>query len=121
MADIMIKVDNVDMPCPSVYQWGLQDVSAAESGRDEVALMHKNRVAQKRKIQLAWNGKNWQTVSQILTAFNPQYVQVTYPDMLSGRYETRTFYVGDRSAPVKIWFEGTRKIMETLSFDIIER
>ena len=38
----MITVDGVDMPCPSSFSWGLQDVSAAESGRTDDTLMHKN-------------------------------------------------------------------------------
>ena len=40
---------------------------------------------------------------------------------MDGRFETRRFYVGDRSAPLR-WFEvlgGTR--YEELSFDLIER
>lgn len=120
MAEIMITVDGVAMPCPSSFSWGLQDISAAESGRTDDTLMHKNRVGQKRKISLAWNGKDWKTTSKILKAFNPEYVKVKYPDMMSGAYETRTFYVGDRSAPVKWWWAGNQR-MESISFDIIER
>ena len=120
MAEIMLKVDGVEMPCPSSFQWGLQDISASESGRTDDSLMHKNRVAQKRKISLGWNGLLWADTSKILKAVNPEYIQVTYPDMMSGKYETRTFYVGDRSAPVKCWWVGNKR-MEVLSFDIIER
>lgn len=118
--EIMLTVDGVSLPCPSTFSWGLQDVSAGESGRTDDALMHKNRVAQKRKIGLGWNGKNWQETARIMQAFNPEYINVTYPDMLDGKYETRTFYVGDRSAPVKWWWAG-KQIIEQISFDIIER
>lgn len=116
----MIIVDGAEMPCPSVFNWGLQDVSAAESGRTDDTIMHKNRVGQKRKIGLQWNGIGWEKTSQILQAFNPEYIMVTYPDMMSGHYETREFYVGDRSAPVKLWWVN-KKMIESLSFDIIER
>ena len=116
----MITVNGVDMPCPSSFSWGLQDVSASESGRTDDALMHKNRVAQKRKISLQWNGTTWQQTSLILKAFNPEYVSVRYPDSMSGTYETRTFYVGDRTSPYKCWWVGNRR-MERVSFDIIER
>lgn len=120
MTEIMITVDGVAMPCPSSFSWGLQDISAAESGRTDDTLMHKNRKGQKRKISLAWNGKDWKTTSKILKAFNPEYINVKYPDMMSGDYETRTFYVGDRSAPVKWWWIGNQRT-ESVSFDIIER
>ena len=115
----MISVDGQSMPCPSSFQWGLQDISAAESGRTDDSVMHKNRVAQKRKISLGWKGVDWQTTAQIMTAFNPEYINVTYPDMLSGTVETRKFYVGDRTAPVKWWWVGNQRL-ESISFDIIE-
>ena len=118
--EVFLTVDGESMPCPSVFSWGLQDVSAAESGRTDDAIMHKNRVAQKRKIGLGWNGKDWKTTAKIMQAFNPEYIMVRYPDMLSGEYETREFYVGDRTAPVKWWF-SSQKIIEQISFDIIER
>ena len=120
MEEIMIMVDGVKMPCPSSFSWGLQDVSASESGRTDDTIMHKNRVAQKRKISLGWNAKDWKVTSKILKAFNPEYIQVRYPDMMSGNYETRTFYVGNRSAPVKCWWVGNQ-LIEQVSFDIIER
>lgn len=120
MKEIMITVDGVAMPCPSVFNWGLQDISAGESGRTDDTLMHKNRVGQKRKLGLQWNAKNWPTTSKILQAFNPEYIRVRYPDMMSGVYETRTFYVGDRESPVKYWWVGN-KLIETITFNIIER
>lgn len=119
-SEIMLTVDGVEIKCPSVFEYGLQDVSASESGRTDDTTMHKNRVGQKRKINLSWNGLTWKETSTIMMAFNPEYISVKYPDMLDGVYETRMFYVGDRSAPVKWWYNG-KQIIETLSFDIIER
>lgn len=115
----MITVDGAEMPCPSVFTWGLQDISASESGRTDDTKMHKNRVGQKRKISLQWNIKDRATTAQILQAFNPEYISVKYPDAMSGTDETRTFYVGDRTAPVKYWWAG-KQLYESISFDIIE-
>lgn len=116
----MIFVDGVAIKTPSSFSWGLQDVSDSASGRTQDALMHKNRVAQKRKIQLAWNNPTKEEASAILQAFNPEYVNVAYPDAMSGANETRTFYVGDRTAPMKIWTVN-KKMYSQVSFDIIER
>ncbi len=116
----MITVDGVMIKTPSAFSWGLQDVSDPASGRTLDALMHKNRIAQKRKISLAWNHPTPQEASDILQAFNPEYVRVRYPDTLSGKNETRTFYVGDRSAPMKIWNVRNKRYSQ-ISFDIIER
>ena len=117
---VMIKVNGVDLPCPSSYEWGLQDVSAGESGRTDDAVMHKNRVDQKRKLKLEWVGKTWKETAEIMQAVNPEYISVRYPDMMTGTYQTRTFYVGDRTAPVKFWWTG-RKMIEKISLDFIER
>ena len=94
MATTFWKVDGVTMPCPSSWTWGLQDVSAGESGRTDDALMHKNRVAQKRKIQVGYNGINASDASTILQAINPEYISVYYYDPMAGTTQTRTFYVG---------------------------
>lgn len=116
----LLVVNGVTMPQPSAYEWSLQDVSAPDSGRTEDALMHKDRVAQKRKLKLTWRIKSTDTVAFILQAFDPEYFDVRYWDMKDNCYETRTFYAGDRTAPVKTWFVG-KHIIETVSFDIIER
>lgn len=109
-----------EIQCPSEYEWGLNDVSASESGRTDDTIMHKNRVGQKRKIKLAWNGLSPSEISTILNAFNPEYVDVLSWDFLDGADTKRTYYVGDRESNVKIWTVNN-KVVETLSFDIIER
>ena len=121
MAEAFLKVDGVALPCPSSFTWGLQDISASESGRTDDTTMHKNRVGQKRKLSVGWNGPDWDTACKIIQAVNPEYIQVTYPDLLSAnKHETRTFYVGDRDSPFKCWWIGTER-MEGISFDFIER
>lgn len=116
----MIWVNGTAVKTPSSFVWGLQDVSDSASGRTQDAMMHKNRIAQKRKISLSWSGPSPGEAAAILQAFNPEYIDVTYPDAMSGTNETRTFYVGDRSSPMKIWTIG-KKRYESLSFDLIER
>lgn len=116
----MIWVDGVAIKTPSTFSWGLQDVSSSDAGRTQDALMHKNRVSQKRKISLGWNYPTPEEASAILKAFNSEYVSVRYPDAMSGTYETRTFYVGDRSAPMKMWTINNKRYSQ-VSFDIIER
>lgn len=111
-------------PDPSSLQYGLQDISASDAGRtnDADATMYKLRVAQKRKLMLAWAMPSAEEAGAILRAFNPEYFYVRYFDLLDGRWETRQFYCGDRSAPYK-WFglPGKGTNVSSLSFDIVER
>ena len=116
----LFQVDGVNIPDPSKYSYGLQDVSASDAGRTEDALMQKNRVAQKRKLDLEWQNISPAKVSLILTCFNPEYVNVRYFDSMDNQYETRNFYVGDRSN-VYYSFATPTGIISTLKFNIIER
>ena len=118
-ATFVFKVDNVDVPIPSEFGWSLQDVSAPDSGRTLDAVMHKERVARKEKIQLKWNGKTPEETSTILQAFAPEYFDVTYVSPLTNTQVTKTFYCGDQSAPYYWWCNGG--LHESVSFNIIER
>lgn len=122
MSAYLISVDGVAPPPESTCTWGLADNSASDAGRvqDGNDTMYKNRTSQKRKLSLGWNGPTPEQTAQILQMFNPEYVSVTYWDALAGAVQTRSFYVGDRNAPVKIWTVN-KKIYTSVSFDIIER
>lgn len=111
-------VDGAYVPVPSKYKYSLQDVSEPDAGRDEAGYMHKLRIVQKVKLELEWVGKKDAEVSEILTAFNPEYLQITYKDAKSGTYLTKTFYVGDRSAPM---YNSKLDIWENVAFNVIER
>ena len=108
---------------PAVMSFGLQDISASDAGRvhDPGNRMYKMRTSQKRKLNITWNYPTAAQVSEILTAFNPEYIYVRYPDAMDNRVEVREFYVGDRTAPVK-WYNLPNRPdrYTTLSFDIIE-
>lgn len=120
MADVLIRVDGVDMPNPSKLKWGLQDISVGDSGRDDTGYMYKGRNAQKVKIELEWAAVTPSVASTILTAFNPEYVDVRYFDPLANAWQIKNFYVGDRSGNVKMWTDNS-KIYESITFNIIER
>lgn len=121
----MISVNGSEIPNPKTMQWGLMDISDKDTGRTMDAKMHKNRVAQKRKLELSWPAVDASTASLILNAFNDETFDVTYFDAMEGGQATRTFYCGNRTAPVLMWVEdfpgsGQRHLYESIRFDIIE-
>ncbi len=107
---------------PSSFKWSRMRVSAADSGRDVTGKMYVNQVTQKVKLEIEFTGVQWQKGAQILQAADSEYVQVTFPDMLSGTVLTKVFYTGDREGDVHIWWdEDSRKILSSLAFNLIER
>ncbi len=116
----MLVVDGVPIKEPSEFTYGLQDVSDSSAGRTQDSVMHKNRVAQKVKINLAWTMTTPAETSAILQAFNPEYVMVTYHDALLNATVTREFYTGDKSAPVHIWSANNKRYTK-VTLNIIER
>lgn len=115
-----LVVDGKEIKTPSKYDVGIQDISREDAGRTQDALMHKNRVAQKITIALAWNLTTPEETAEILTAFDPEYVNVTFWNPKTNTRETREFYSGDKTAPMKTWFVGRKKYSQ-VSFSIIER
>lgn len=111
-------VDGVAIPTPSKYEYNLQDISKSDAGRTQDGKMHKNRIGQTKKIELEWQNISTDKVSTILQAFNPEYINVTYLDALTGSYVTSEFYVGDRSAPA---YNTKMGLWQNVAFNIIER
>lgn len=118
--DELIIVDGKTFKCPSKLKWKKSDISGSDAGRTDDTLMHKNRVGKKRALSLGWVNLSKQEIHEILVAFDPEYVFVTYWDPLDGKEVTREFYTGDIEANVKWWAKGKERY-STLDFDIVER
>ena len=121
----MITIRNIDTGytvniTPSEFQWSRMRVSSADSGRDYSGTMHVGQITQKIKLEVKVNGYTWQEGASLLQALDSEYVSVTYPDMLTGTFQTKTFYTGDREAPVYLWWDN-KKILSTISFNLIEQ
>lgn len=112
------SVDGSAVLCPYKYQWALEDISASDAGRTEDVAMHKKRIGQVVKLELSWEFITTEQVSEILQAFDPEYVTVCYLDAKQGKFVTSEFYVGNRTAPM---YNASKGLWENLAFNIIER
>jgi len=111
------SVGGTAVPCPSKYDWKLSDVSSKHAGRTEDGLMHKEKIAQKVHIELEWQNVSDADAQVILTAFNPEYININYYDYKAMAFQTKRFYVGDRSVSSFSRLKG----IGTISFNIIEQ
>ena len=64
--------------------------------------LNRSRIAVKRQIELEWGILTWPDISAVLKSMSAVEFQFSYPDPMDGRYVTKTFYVGDRSAAVPL-------------------
>lgn len=112
------SVDGKAVKCPSSYLWRLEDVSASDAGRTEDTVMQKKRIGQLVSLELSWQNITTEEASELLQAFNPEYIQVCYLDAMAGKYVTSTFYVGNRSAPM---YNASKGLWSNLSFNVIKR
>ena len=112
------SVGGVAISAPSKYDWKLSDVSAADAGRTEDALMHKMMIAQKVHLELEWQNVSDSAAATILSAFNAaEYLSINYYDYKAMAFQTKTFYVGDRSVTSYNRYMG----ISTISFNVIEQ
>lgn len=113
------KINGITVKTPQSCTWSLQDLWSDDSGKTLDGVMHKDTVAQKRKLTCKWGAMTWSECSVIANFMKNRgvMVQLTYPDILQGEYITKTFYTGDMTVP---YFDWSRELVESASCDFIE-
>jgi len=115
-----MKIQGVTIKTPSSLSWGYSDLSSEESGRTLDGKSHKDIIASKVKLDCSWNNLSGTEASALLQKVCPYaYRNITYLDPITNTNITKSFYTGDKSAPVKSYaISGT--IYSTISFNFVE-
>lgn len=118
-----LKINGVSIAAfPSQLTIGIYDLDDADSSvRGSDGTLNRDRIAVKRKLEMSWNALEWEEVSSVLSAVKNVFFDVYYPDPESGTYETKTFYVGDRTMPVAIARADGSIVWLGMSLSLIER
>jgi hypothetical protein len=111
----LLKVNGVDIADPSSLQVDIMDLDGT-TNRNAKGDLVRDRIAVKRKISLEWPALTPTQISTLLKAVQNVFFTCTYPDPVEGIDQTKTFYVGDRSAP--LYKKG---LWESLKMDFIEK
>lgn len=106
------------IPCPSAYTFILSDVSAADAGRTEDTIMHKNKLGELVKIELSFQNIDNEKLYKVLNAFNDEYFTVEFYHPKYMTFKTSVFYVGDRTSPM---YNHRLGVWQNLNLNIIER
>jgi len=115
----MLKINGVAIAAPSVFQVDIADIDG-ETRRNARGDLIRDRVAVKRKLNCEWPPLTMGEISTLLQAVKDVFFQVTYPDPMTGRTETKTFYVGDRSMPLLLVKDG-QYLWKGLKMNFIEK
>lgn len=113
----MLKVDNVQIPTPSDFSVGVQDISKAERVASGSIVI--DRIATKIKLNMKWNYLTPVDLSNLLTAIDKTYFNVEYLDPRTNTVQTRAFYVGDRTVGMYSYRNGN-PIYVDIGFNFIE-
>jgi hypothetical protein len=118
----VLKINGSDIAVhPAQFAVNVLDLDDAEASvRTSDGTATRDRIAVKRKVEMSWGLLTWPQISSILTALQNPFVKFTYPDPMSGRMETKTFYTGDRSAAVAVT-KGSEILWSGLKFNLTEQ
>ena len=115
----ILVINNVEVKDTKVLKVEIQDIDK-NSERNANGTMVRTRVATKRKITVEWSPLSNSEISKILKAMQDVFFTVKYTDPMVGGTTTKTFYVGDRTAPVlKVINNVTR--WEGLKTSLVEK
>jgi hypothetical protein len=114
----LINVGGTDLPAPSDFNVGIQDISKAD--RNANGDMIIERIATKRKLELSWSYLTKSQLSTVLSAVSPVLFTVIYPDPQTGATRTGTFYSGDRNCGMLRFINGVPEYKD-VKFNLIER
>lgn len=115
------KFNGVDVRTPTSFNWDMIDIESEDSGRSTMdGKYHTDVLTQKRVISYEWTDPAKEEVAVLLQLVNQNgYVNITYPDAMSGIYETREFKVMKRGAPFRNLRVGAR-LYSALSLEFEE-
>ena len=119
MAVNFMTINGVQVTQPATVSYDRYDMDSEESFRGLDGTMQRDRIATKVKLNCQWNALTASQMKQLLGSMEDVFFPIYYYDPLEG-YTTKTFYVGDRSAPVYSIANG-KIIFKSFSANFIEK
>lgn len=117
----LLKINNTDLPAPTVLQPGLQDLDSEDgTGRNQFGTMFRDRVAVKRTVHCEWGILSKDEMADLLSAMSPASFSLIYPDPQEGVLKKITAYVGNRVPAMCAVISDTDWMWTGLSVDFIE-
>ncbi|MCM1564928.1 MAG: hypothetical protein NC238_03030 [Dehalobacter sp.] len=105
---MLLKINGAEIAAyPKEFQVTPMDLDDDDStNRTADGTLSRDRITVKRQIEMSWSAITWTQISALLTAMSDVFFDFYYPDPMTGAYETKTFYVGNRPSPVAVEKNG---------------
>lgn len=113
----MLTINGVNVPTPTSYSYGTQDIYTGESGRNANGDMLLEYVTTKDKVELEWKNISTADAARITSAVSGRVFTVTYSTENGSK--TGTFYKGDITRSMYDYRNGN-PIWGTYKVNIIE-
>lgn len=111
--------DFTDFLLAGAIGWSRNDLDSADTGRTLDGIMHRTRIAMKRKLAFTCRELTTDEIMRLNEALSPTFVQVTYLDPMSGVI-TKTFYGSTVESTVQMSYDGETYWTGT-TFNLIEQ
>lgn len=111
--------DFTDILPEGAIKWSRNDLDSEESARTLDGMMHRTRIAMKRKLSITTARLSTEQIIELNTALQPAFISVTYLDPIDG-ITTRTFYGSSVESTTQITMDGETYWTGT-TFNLIEQ
>ena len=112
----ILQINGVDMPEPSSFKVGLQDLDSEKSTRNEAGRIQRDRIRQGvYKIDGEWRNISGTAVTKLENATSPSSFTARFTTA-SGT-KTKVMYVGDRSEEM---IRSAKGYVWNMSFNLVE-
>lgn len=100
----MIKINGTTIAAsPATFVPTLIDLDDGESSiRTADGKLHRDRIRVMRQLDMTFGILTWAEMSALMKSMSDTFFNVTYPDPMTGGYETKRFYVGNRNPAVAV-------------------
>lgn len=118
-----LTIGSVDLTPYIAYQgvkWQRSDLDSEEAGRTLDGVMHRDRVASKRRLDVTLRPVTTSEASTILSAIAPEWVSVTFTDPETGSDVTKTMYSNNIPATYCVK-KGSVDYWSGITFPLIEQ
>lgn len=115
----MLTINGTKVEAPVEMSVAITDIDV-ESNRNANGTMVRNRVAVKRKIECKWGLLTTSQISTILSSCSGVHFSISYLDPQIGGTTTKTFYPGDRTAPVLLYDNKKGWVWKDLKINFVE-